>query len=149
MYTRHFLVLTDSGRALDHAKFLDLEVKKDRYGWYTSVYSKWNEPKFAKVKERRVRFPAVGSTLSKRSAYGTVTSELHRFVTNDMRKGDFISHTAELLHWMHWKKGYVKAQLWNKVCTFLPKHPHMYGVESNLTLRNKIIQELNILDFAT
>jgi hypothetical protein len=127
IYPFHFLELNKESSNINAAHFLDLSVGKDKIGWFTKVWSKWENTAFKEIQKVRVIFPHPLSAISRQAKYGIVTSQLHRFDRNCTRTRHFIDASSILLSALI-NKGYSKHTLLHKTNHFCRRFIHHFDV---------------------
>ena len=99
-------------------RYLDMEIKHDRGGFYTDLYDK-RDVLAAQVKMSSVlKFPHIQSRLSTACKYGCMTSFLHRIHRGVMRRRLFVRRAAERVIFMA-VHGYDPSKLLHYVKRFM------------------------------
>ena len=90
----------------------------------TTIYSKQNDPKYAKL--AFIKYPHITSILMNRCKYGCIRSQVIRFARRCSQRKGFLDNTARLIVHLHTKRGYILRRLFkylNNALRRLIPHP--------------------------
>ena len=114
------LQLTEEYASPGPIRYLDMEIKHDRGGFYTDLYDKRDVMAAAGKMDRVRKFPHVDSALSLQCKYGCITSFLHRIHRGVMRRRLFVRHAVERVAFMV-EHGYDRRRLLRLVRRFMQR----------------------------
>jgi len=107
----------------DRIEYLDLEIRHDRGGFYTTLYDKRDTLRLQGKMDVVRRFPHSQSMLSEQCRYSCFTSFMHRAKRCDMRVHDFVKHSAERIVEMY-QDGYDLQKLLSAARRFMRTFHH-------------------------
>ena len=116
-------------------RYLDMEIRHDRGGFYTDLYDKRDVMAADGKMDKVLKFPHIDSALSVQCKYGCLTSFLHRIHRHVMRRRLFVHHAADRVAFM-FEHGYDPRKLLRLARRFMQRfylpRPRWRGVWSEL-----------------
>jgi hypothetical protein len=101
--------------------YLDMEICRDRAGFFTTLYDKRDELQAQGMMGAVRKFPHITSVLSNRCKYGCMTGFLHRIFRIQMRVKRFQEAAARRVADM-WEAGYRFTELMRYTRRFMRGH---------------------------
>mmetsp|Transcript_31524 Transcript_31524/g.76680 ORF Transcript_31524/g.76680 Transcript_31524/m.76680 type:complete len:250 (+) Transcript_31524:64-813(+) len=101
--------------------YLDMEIRRDRAGFYTTLYDKREALANAGLMGQVRKWPHISSVLSTRCKYGTVTSFMHRAFRVETRVRHYIQAVVRRIVEMH-ADGYSAQRLLRYARRFARAH---------------------------
>lgn len=114
LYPKETLKLTEEGGSTESITYLDIWIRRDDKGWYSSMYDKRDH--IPSMKDN-LRFPHPLTRLSRSCKLNTITGQFHRFHRRCTRPHLFVEAAVDLLSRMI-KAGYKKQPVLNKAKAF-------------------------------
>ena len=115
------LELKEVCRSPNRILYLDMEIRRDRGGFYTTLYDKRDELASQGLMGKVRKWPCIASMLANRCKYGTFTGFLHRVFRIEMRVRRFVAAASHRVNAMA-SDGYLTSTLLRYCRRFLRAH---------------------------